>query len=523
MAHHSHYVRHILGRLSADPAATVLVRGNERITAGALARSVAAAAGCMRRRGVGVESVVALLTNPNTPATLVLRYAANLLGATAVHIRGVNPAHPDDELPVEAQRGIVADTRPMMLAVDGDNVERARTLCGRLPDRPLLAALGDFGAGVIDLTAASGEPFDLDTAREGRIAVVTFTSGSTGKPKGVSWSFEVRNKMASFQLSRKVPAANFLVTAPLTHASGFIADETILTGGRVTLHHGFDPGEVLRAIGEHRISRLVLGPPQVYALARHPGIEHTDLSSVKELLYTGGPASPEQVGEALKVLGPVLVQVYGTSEAGLISMLFPPEHLDPELRTTVGRPPDLVRVTIRDPQDGRVLPAGQHGEVWVRNPWSMAGYWNEPELTADAVRDGWVRTGDLGHLDHAGYLHLHGRVADVMKVNGIKIRPDTVERALLAHPAVAQAAVFAVEDADRIERIHAAVVPRGDVRVDRAALQRHVGTTLPANHVPAEIELRTSLPLIGVAKPDRARLRTEARSSRNGDSEGKDA
>ncbi len=192
------------------------------------------------------------------------------------------------------------------------------------------------------------------------------------------------------------------------------------------------------------------------------------------------------MGEAAKVLGPVLIQVYGTSEAGMISMLFPPEHLDPELRMPVGRPADGVRVTIRDPWDGRALPAGEHGEVWVMTPWSMADYWNEPEPTADAVRDGLVRSGDLGHLDHAGYLHLHGRLADVLKANGIKISPDAVERALLAHPAVAQVAVFGVEDTDRIERIHAAVVPRENARVDRAALRRHVGTTLSANHVPGD-------------------------------------
>ncbi len=229
-----------------------------------------------------------------------------------------------------------------------------RVLCGPLPDRPLLAALGDFGQGVIDLTAASAEPFDLDTARKGGIAVVTFTSGSTGKPKGVSWSFEVRNKVASVQLSRKVRPANLLVTAPLTHTSGGVR------AGQATRHRARRPVE------------------------RDGTVLHR------------GPASPERMGEAAKVLGPVLIQVYGTSEAGMISMLFPPEHLDPELRMPVGRPADGVRVTIRDPWDGRALPAGEHGEVWVMTPWSMADYWNEPEPTADAVRDGWVRTGDLG-------------------------------------------------------------------------------------------------------------------------------
>lgn len=211
----------------------------------------------------------------------------------------------------------------------------------------------------------------------------------------------------------------------------------------------------------------------------------------------------------MKLLGNVLFQVYGTSETGLISLLTPQDHLDPQLRATAGRPPENVVLSIRDAA-GREVPAGVEGEVCVETGrWSMARYWNEPEITADTVRDGWIHTGDIGHLDEAGYLHLHGRRADMIKVKGIKVYPSAVERALLDHPGVAEAAVSGVEDANRVERVLATVVPRIGVQLDQAAPARHVAAALSPYHAPDEIELRSSLPLVGPAKPDRLRLRTE--------------
>ncbi|MGV9938640.1 class I adenylate-forming enzyme family protein [Streptomyces sp. NPDC003401] len=509
MQGHEHYVRQILAKLSADPGAVPLVHRDTPTTARELADSVLSAAARMREHGVGPGSAVAVLTNPNTPATLILRYAANLVGATAVHIRGVNAVDPSDELSAEAQLDILTDVEPAVLAIDRDNIARALELCASLPERPPVAVLGGGDAlpGAIDLSAPGD--VDLATAEQGTIAVVTYTSGSTGRPKGVSWPYAVKNEMVATSAVRG-DRARCLVTAPLTHSSGATADDTIVAGGVVVLHHGFDAGEVLRAVPRHGITRLVLGSPQVNALAEHPDTATTDLTSLREVFYTGSPAAPERLAHAVKALGPVLFQVYGTSETGLISLLTPQDHLDPELRATVGRPPEAVRVSIRSVADGRELPVGEAGEVCVIGRWQMAGYWNDPELTARVVRDGWVHTGDIGHLDEAGRLHLHGRIADVIKVKGIKVHPSAVERVLLEHPGVAAAAVFGVEDEQRVERICAAVVPRDGVTLDRAVLERHVTAALSANHVPTEIELRETLPLVGPGKPDRVRLRAEA-------------
>lgn len=508
-----HYVRQILSRLDADPDAIPVLLRDEPFSAARVADAVRATAASMRRAGVGPGDAVAVLTSPNTPATLIYRYAANLVGATAIHIRGVNAADPRDELRLRTQADILADVRPVLLAVDRDNVDRGRTLRSA-SGRPMkLASIGRHGGDVLDVLACASTEFDDATAEQAEIAVVTFTSGSSGRPKGVSWTFAAKSDMVATAAAGE--RAVCLVTAPLTHSSGFSADDTIIAGGTVVLHHGFDPEAVLRAVGRHRVTRLVLGSPQVYALTEHPAFDHSDVSSLREVFYTGSPAAPERLAAAAKALGPVLYQVYGTSETGMISLLTPQDHLDPDRRRTVGRAPGNVQITIRDPRDpARILPPDTAGEICAISPWAMTHYWNDPDQTAQALRDGWFHTGDIGRLDESGYLTLDGRLGGVLKGDGVKIYPEAVERVLLEHADVAEAAVFGLEDADRFERVHAVVTPAAGCTPRPAGLRAHVADALGDRHSPVEIEVRAELPLLGAAKPDRGSLRRQAVAAR---------
>ncbi|MEV8505698.1 amino acid adenylation domain-containing protein [Actinoplanes sp. NPDC051475] len=508
-----HYVRQILSRLDADPDAIPVLLRDEPFSAARVADAVRATAASMRRAGVGPGDAVAVLTSPNTPATLIYRYAANLVGATAIHIRGVNAADPRDELRLRTQADILADVRPVLLAVDRDNVDRGRTLRSA-SGRPMkLASIGGHGGDVLDVLACASTEFDDATAEQADVAVVTFTSGSSGRPKGVSWTFAVKSDMVATAAAGE--RAVCLVTAPLTHSSGFSADDTIIAGGTVVLHHGFDPEAVLRAVGRHRVTRLVLGSPQVYALTEHPAFDHSDVSSLREVFYTGSPAAPERLAAAAKALGPVLYQVYGTSETGMISLLTPQDHLDPDRRRTVGRAPGNVQITIRDPRDpARILPPDTPGEICAISPWAMTQYWHDPDQTAQALRDGWFHTGDIGRLDESGYLTLDGRLGGVLKGDGVKIYPEAVERVLLEHADVAEAAVFGLEDADRFERVHAVVTPAAGCTPRPAGLRAHVAEALGERHAPVEIEVRAELPLLGAAKPDRGSLRRQAVAAR---------
>ncbi len=507
---HEHYVQQMLTRFDADPDRSAIVSDGVAVTAAEAAAATRRAAAAMSARGIARGSVVAVLTRPNTAATLILRWAANLVGATAAHVRGINAATPDDELRLELQRAVVADLGADLLAVDPANAPRARDLVAGLAERPVLAALGDVGPDVLDLTAGpDAEVAACADLTDDDLAVITLTSGSGGDPKGVCWSFGVKNEMITSAANRSAEAT-FLITAPLTHSSGFGADDTLTTGGRVVLREGFDAADVLRDIADHRVTRVMLGAPQVYALAAHPDRPATDISSLRELIYGGSPAAPGRLREAFDVFGPILIQVYGSTETGVISMLFPDDHKDLGRCATVGRPLAPPRLSVRNPETGVEVAAGEPGEVWSNPPWLTSGYWHAPELTARTVQDGWVRTGDLGRLDEDGYLHLSGRISDVMKVKGIRIHPEDVERVLSEAPGVSQAAVCGVENADRVEQIYAVVVAQPGAVSDPEEMRRHVAGALSDNHVPAAIDLVPQIPMVGTGKPDRAWLRALA-------------
>jgi fatty-acyl-CoA synthase len=523
------YVSQILEVISSDPEKVVLSWQDKSLTAREFTALVRSAAERLHQDLGERGGVVAILTVTNTPPTLILRYAANLIGATVVHLHTTNAVDPDEQLATDARLKILTGTHATHLAVDAENVEAARLLRDRTPTALTLVGLGDLGPDVLDLTAEEGDAAGRDTAltAEGggaadggtdaladvtidldRTAVMTYTSGTTGRPKGIAVNFRTRNGFIAAGLQMRWQSV-YLATLPMSHSSGVTTDDSLASGGSVILQDGFDAGTALRAVERYGITRLLLSPPQLYMLMDHPDVATTDLSSLQMVTYVGSPASPERLADAVKVFGEILLQVYATSEAGFVSMLSPAEHLDPDLRATVGRPIDGW-VQIRDQDDHRDLPQGEIGEICVKSSFTMSGYVGEPELTARTIRDGWVHTGDLGFVDQQGYLHIRGRMGDVMKTNGIKIHPVTVENAFMAHPDIVQACVFCVRDKDRIEYMHAAVVLRdgGTVTVDE--LRDHISAEISPKHVPAVIGIRAELPLTGVGKPDKARLTADA-------------
>jgi fatty-acyl-CoA synthase len=510
---HVHYVEQLLTHFDADPDRAAIVSGGVTHTAGEIADAIRRTAVAMSRQDVSRGDVVCILTEPNTAGTLILRWAANLVGATAAHVRGMNAVIPDDELRLELQRAVVADLGARMLAVDASHEQRARDLLAGCADRPVLAVLGPGGPDTISLTAdPGGQAVTHADLTDDDLAVITQTSGSSGLPKGVCWTFGIKNDMVS-SASARSGRTTILITAPLTHSSGFGADDALITGGTVVLHPGFDAGAVLRTVAELQVGRLIIGTPQVYALATHPDRPATDLSSLTELIYTGSPAAPQRLREAREIFGPVLIQVYGTTETGVLAVLPPDDHDDLARCGTVGRPVSPAALSIRDPETGVALPDGEAGEICAIPRWATAGYWHEPKLTAALVRDGWTRTGDIGRLDADGYLHLTGRIADMMKVMGLRIHPEAVEKVLSQAPGVSQAVVCGVEGANRVEHIYAAVVPEPGAAVDLGELRRLVAETLSENHVPSLIEVRQEIPVTGPGKPDRVQLRADARSA----------
>ena len=299
------------------------------------------------------------------------------------------------------------------------------------------------------------------------IFIITSTGGTTGLPKGVMNSHRAaQTTFAHFMLAcayRDGARPVNLAAAPLTHSAGLLSIPCTAQGGTVVVLPKPDPALLIQAIARHRVTEFFLPPTVIYALLEAPGIEQVDFSSLRYLLYGAAPMSLEKLKKAIAMWGPIMTESYGQSEAmGSIATLRADEHMasgelaGDEQLASVGRPNPLVRVEIMD-DDNRILPRGKTGEICVRGDLVMTGYYKDPEKTAATIVDGWLHTGDVGHIDARGYLHLTDRKKDMIITGGFNVYPAMVEQVLWAHPAVQDCAVIGVPDAKWGEAVKAVV------------------------------------------------------------------
>ncbi|MGW3008100.1 AMP-binding protein [Streptomyces sp. NPDC001219] len=497
------YVEENLDVLSADPAREALVHQGRRVTAGEFRALVHRLARALRARGVERGSTVTLLSG-NLPETLAARYAANLIGARVNHLY--------NQLSAESQAAIVQDVETRALIVDPRYAERAArvTELAPVPD-VLVLGPAKLGADLLDLAAGqSDEPFAA-RARPDDVCTIRHTGGTTGHPKGICTTFEQVGRSQGVTRQEPGTARRQLVCTTLAHAAGAIADRILHAGGTVVLLDDFDPGTVLATIARERITEMFLLPPLLYQLMDHPDAPHTDTSSLRTLTYGGCQASPARIADAIRMFGPVLLQGYGQNEAGAISVLSPEDHdpLRPDRLRSAGKVLPDVEVEIRD-EAGRALPAGGHGEVCVRSTMIMKGYWKQPELTNEVLRGGWLHTGDIGFLDDEGYLTIVDRLKDMIVVVGGHVYTTELEDLLNSHPQVRQSAVFGVRDADRMERVHAAVVRAPGSELDARQLRAMVSAERGAMYEPHRVTFVEALPLTDAGKPDKKELRRRA-------------
>ncbi|MFE1177480.1 AMP-binding protein [Streptomyces sp. NPDC058773] len=497
------HVEENLDALGADPAREALVHQGRRVTAGEFRALVHRLARALRARGVDRGATVTLLSG-NLPETIAARYAANLIGARVNHLY--------NKLSAESQADIVRDVETRALIVDPRYAERAAevTELAPVPD-VLVLGPAKLGADLLELAAGqSDEPF-ASRARPDDICTIRHTGGTTGHPKGICTTFEQARWFRGVQPQPSEFEHRQLVCTTLAHAAGMMADRTLHEGGTVVLLDDFDPGTVLAAVARERITELFLLPPLLYQLMDHPDAAHTDTSSLRRLTYGGCQSSPARIADAVRRFGPVLVQGYGQNEAGSISVLTPEDHdpQRPDRLRSAGKVLDDVEVEVRD-ESGRALPAGEHGEVCVRSAMTMKGYWKQPELTAEVLRDGWLHTGDIGFLDDEGYLTIVDRIKDMIVVVGGHVYTTELEDLLNSHPQVLQSAVFGVRDADRMERVHAAVVRAPGSDVDEGQLREMVCAERGAMYEPHRVTFVEALPLTDAGKPDKKELRRRA-------------
>ncbi|MEO3758594.1 long-chain-fatty-acid--CoA ligase [Mycobacterium sp. B14F4] len=330
------------------------------------------------------------------------------------------------------------------------------------------------------------------------VAFLMYTSGTTGAPKGVMLTNDNYFCKATGIAERwrfDGDSVN-LAVMPMFHMAGSgWALVGLCEGARTVVLRDVDPASILDAVARHGITNMLLVPVVIQRLLETPGVEATDFSALRAIVYGASPITDDVLVKALDRFNCDLLQVYGMTETtGSITQL--DEH-DPELLRSCGKPFPWVEVRIVDPSvpAGRDVPVGGVGEVWTRSRQNMRGYWNDPAATAAAVTaDGWLRTGDAGYLDGAGHLFLHDRVKDMIVSGGENVYPIEIENVLMTHPAVADVAVIGVPDATWGEAVKAIVVPAAGASPSEAALIAYARGRLGGYKLPKSVAFADTLP-----------------------------
>jgi fatty-acyl-CoA synthase len=370
-------------------------------------------------------------------------------------------------------------------------VEEAR---GDLPALRHVISLDRDGPDLM-ARASDGEPDPEPALDERDPHVMLYTSGTTGDPKGALLSHRAYLLQAAQSQGATGLAEDDigLCMFPMFHMGGWAMPLGYwVNGACVVLMEKAEPAEILRTVARERVTYLYLIPTLYNAVLALPEFERTDLSSLRALGSGTSVMTEAQVRTIIeRFRNPNLSIAYGQTEAGPVATLRPRDVQ--RKPTSVGRPAPNVDVRVVDAED-RDVPVGQTGEIVCRSEFNMLGYWRMPEATAQAFRGGWLHTGDLAAFDEDGFLHIAGRVKEMIKCGGENVFPAEVERCLAEHPAIAEAAVFGVPDPHWGEVVVAAVVRRAGAALVEGDVIEHVRARLAGYKKPRFVRFLDALP-----------------------------
>jgi long-chain acyl-CoA synthetase len=472
---------HSLGRaLRFYPGRTALARDGRLLTFRELGTRVEGIAAMLTSRGFGVGARLALLL-PNGPDYIELVYACSMLGVIAVPL--------NTRLSSKEIDGVLEDARPhgivrhSSLAVPAVNLSWQQVI-----DKEPLPLSGDTAPNIFyDPEAVLG---------------LIYTSGTTGQPKGVMVTHgNILADVHNFNYwMRYTEGGVYLHSAPIFHIADFpsMFAAPAFGASQITIPK-FSAQTFCETVERERVTHTVLVPTMINLLtqfveARKQDARKYDLSSLQVLAYGGSPMAPELVHRTREVLPKVkLIQVYGLSETGFLTGLQDHEHTEDKL-TSCGRPCPGVDLQVTD-TSGKQLDAGQAGELIVRGANVMRGYWNNPEETAKAFRDGFFRTGDIGDQDTAGYFYILDRLKDMIVTGGENVYSGEVEAVIYGHPAVREVAVFGVPDPQWGELVMACVVLKPGATLTSDDLIAFCRRSLASYKLPRRVEFsETDLP-----------------------------
>ena len=428
------------------PEHPALVQGDTTITWRQLYERAGRVANYLSSCGVGNQDRIALL-DKNSLEHFEIFFGAGLLNAVTVSVNW-RLAAPEVEY-------IVNDAEAKVLIVGREFLPVLQAIDGKLPTVTHILVI-DGPDDYLDFRSAVDASDSSDPhvqAGPDDVAFQLYSSGTTGRPKGVMLSNA--NFLAGIPLSRDgyqldADSVN-MVAMPLFHiGGGGWAMCGMLHGCTSVIVREVDPAQLIRVIERHRITHAFLVPAVLQFMLQVPGVEEADYSSLKIFLYGASPISEDVLKRSIRMFGCTFLQAYGSTETTGTIVLLPGSDHDPDgpnkhrLRSC-GLPIPGVQVRIVDTSTGNDTSTREVGEIWVKGPQVMQGYWHMPDETAKSIVDGgWFRTGDAGYLDADGYLYIHDRVKDMIVSGGENVYPAEVENALMGHPDIADVAVIAV-------------------------------------------------------------------------------
>lgn len=501
-----------MGQLAAGQTATV--DGAERRNWAELNERVARLAAGLGSLDVSVGDRVAILAL-NSARYMETYFATLWAGAVVVPL--------NTRWSIEELAYGLTDSEPDVLFVDAAFLPHLETLRGRWSGLRHLVFIGTAVDGSEDLV-----PYETLIDDNGPVApvplppealaVICYTGGTTGLSKGVMlshlavWASSVALSIDYAHLA--APGTTFLHAMPLFHSGGSaVLFATTIAGGTHVFLPGFNAGEILKTIQDEKITHTQLVPTMVRMLLDQQDFDSYDVSTLKTLVYGAAPMSATQIEETLAKLPHVgLQQGYGQTElAPYISSLRPEDHQTTGERAqrlrSAGRAGLCTELMVADP-DGKEMLRGEIGEIRVRGPHMMSGYWRKPEETAAAMIDGWIRTGDAGFMDDDGFVFLVDRMKDMIVTGGENVYSTEVENAIARHPAVSMAAVIGIPSEKWGEAVHAIIIARKGHSTTEGDIIEHCRKHIAGYKCPRSVEFRTEpLPVSGAGKILKRELR----------------
>jgi long-chain acyl-CoA synthetase len=499
-----------------------------------VADGVARVARGLQQRGIGKGSRVGLFL-PNVPHYVAAYYGALAAGATVVNF---SPLYTVAELEAQVEDSgtdtlftiSASALLPTALAVlEGSSLKRlvvgsiagglpaAKSILYRLFRRKETAAVPDdpriirFSA----LTDNDARPDPVAIDPEGDDALIQYTGGTTGTPKGAMLTHQ--NLTAN---ARQVNAIDpdrdaddrILGVLPFFHvfANTCVLNRTVLNGGMIAMLPRFDAKQALQTITRTKATALPGVPTMYQALLDHPDLAKTDFSSLRVCISGGAPMPAELREKFVAATGASLVEGYGLTESAGVVATNPYEG--PVKAGTIGQPIPATHIRLLDKEDpAKDAPEGEPGELAVKGPQIMRGYWNRPDADQDSfTADGWLRTGDVATIDADGYIRIVDRLKDMIAVGGFKVYPSEIEHKLYQHPAVKEAIVLGVPDPYRGEHPKAFVTLEEGYDVSGDALAAWLNPQLGKHERVGAVDVRDHLPKTMIGKLDRKALRAEA-------------